>query len=862
MTYGPYYSPSYPPPPPPPAKRKTGKVVALVGTVVVLLGVGGMAVAAVTHWGPFAKTGAVAPGGRPVGGGQATGLAVTGDAPTLEAPKPTFADGYRQAWASELTNGGVMAATDDVLVVYEFGDVAHPIGIDRASGEQWPIDGNWCLGPFAGKAFACREALGPEEYSDTYEWVDIATGKSTGALDASGLGPFNYSTAEYANGLLVVAGAQDVGTTSEAKVGYFTGPGKPKWIAEVSYRWGSEWSAVATDERDGLLAWTSPASWSYVFDEQTGTVVYDGNQRVQLFSGRIACISQDLESSEASRQVQVSGGTPANIVAACGGEDAWMVNIGGAQHPDVALLTSEFGTVARDPRQPEQVKWASEGQTDAWPVIWDAVWDGANTVFAVSFTGQIWSFDVDTGRVNWWSSYPTGLTGEGDDFPSLTLIDDSMLGLHVPGDTEWLYFRTPDGQMDATLTNLGLDWPEAVGGFLAGISTARDHTVVLEPAFSQARASRLAAPAGMPSCPSGMSVVSWTKYDTGSVLVCAGGSDYQVVLTDTARPGLVASGLDFTPAGIVITCTDKTVYRIGGGASIVIVDAGGASSVHPASQAWTPASGQASYRAVPSGIVACPAGSWPISLSTWNGGWLLVCGTDSATPTWLGFSDGTAQGTGTSVTATGSGYCADTDAGRVCANRAPALVTVTPAGGAARQYPVGDNFFPGAGAGGVGEGSGAYGVDAPKDTAADEARYLEQVLQASAKTRASLKTVLADLNNDLATDADIATLRSVVDSRAQLIEAVDGAPVSNLPNGPALVATLREALVVSKQTDELYVTWAQQIQAKDWDAAHATIQRWRGPASQSEELKKQFVAQWNANVASAYGLSTFKADQI
>ena len=858
MTYGPPYLPS--PAPPPPAKGVPWKAIVLIGVVVALIG-GGTAFAAVSHWGPFAKPGAAAPPGGQAGGGPG-GLTVTGDAPPLVAPKPTFADGFKQVWASELGSGGVMAATDDVLVVYEFGDVAHPVGIDRASGKQWPIDGNWCLGPFAGKAFACREALGPEEYSDTIDWVEIATGKSLGTLDTSGLGPSVYYSVEYTNGLLVFAGRENPTGEAPVKAGYFTGPGKPKWVAEVSYNSGQEYTK--TDERDGMLLWSAQDTPSYVFDEQTGAVVYrnDDYQSVTLFSGRVICVGGVIE----QREVAVAGGEAATVKT-CSGGDSWLLSFGNDAHPgEVVLQSSDYGITAVDPRDGAE-KWASpspfvngnQRNPDAWPVARRAIWDGASTVYALSDTGRVWSFDVGTGRVNWWGSFAPSQDAE-DMSPWLTLIDDSMLGLYVSGD-QWSYYRTADGQLDAALTNLALRWPEAADGFLSGGSGER--SVVLEPAFPQARASRLAAPAEMPACPSGMAAVSWTKYDTGSVLLCAGsGADYQVVISDTARPGLVASGLAFEPSGIAVTCTDGTVYRIGGGASIVIVDAGGASSVHAASQAWTPSSGQTSYRDPQSGIVPCPAGSWPISLSTWGGGWLLVCGTDSATPTWLGFADGVAQGSSTSVTATASGYCADTEAGRACANRAPALVVVTPSGGAARQHPVSDNYFPGAGAGGAGEGSGAYGVDAPKGTAADEARYLEQVLQASAKTRASLKTVLAHLNNNQASDADVAMLQSVVDGRGQLIDAIDGAPIANLPDGAALVAILREALSVSKQTDELYVVWAQQIQAKDWDAAHATIQRWRGPASKSEELKKQFVARWNANVAPTYGLSKFAASQI
>jgi len=484
-------------------------------------------------------------------------------------------------------------------------------------------------------------------------------------------------------------------------------------------------------------------------------------------------------------------------------------------------------------------------------------WDGQSTAFAAFQDGRVWAFDINTGTVLWWSSFQTdGTSG----WPQISYSDGliavnvwSQGMLNFPGFT---VLRADNGQQ---IPNLGGDYGDLHDGVLMTFSVNVGTWKLYVP--SSGSGQDLSSPTDMPSCPAGMSPVSWTKYDTGSILVCAG-DQYQVVIDDSKHKSATASKLDFGAGGITITCTDGVTYRIGAGASVVITDSGGKSTTHPAAESWAPSTGQVAYPKAPPVTQSCPAGTWPISLSTWQGGWLLVCGTDANTPSWLGYSDGTNTGTTSDVTATGSSYCGNIDAGQVCANSAPALVVLTPTSGNPQQYPVDNNYFPSTGAGGAGQGTGSNGVQPPDPTAADQARYLEQVLQASAQTRASLVATLRDLNNKIATPADIANLQSVVTSRQQQIAAVDGAPVTALPGGDALVAQLRQALQVSKQTDELYVTWGQQIAAQDWAGADATVAQWRGPAAQSEQLKQTFVDQWNTTIAPTYGLSTFTADQI
>jgi hypothetical protein len=229
----------------------------------------------------------------------------------------------------------------------------------------------------------------------------------------------------------------------------------------------------------------------------------------------------------------------------------------------------------------------------------------------------------------------------------------------------------------------------------------------------------------------------------------------------------------------------------------------------------------------------------------------------------LTFTDPDAgQNTTDQVRREAGGYCGQVSGLTACTFSAPALVTYAgiEADAGQVQRPVGENLFAEAGAGGTGEGTGAYNVPVPEATAEDQVRYLVDILTSSAQTRADLGPVLEDLNHRIAGEAQIAKLTSIADNRHSLIEALESTPVSEVPDGVDLVAMLREALVVSEQADRLYVRWAEIL--RDGGDDKAIVDEWRPIAAHSEKLKKSFLKKWNTAIATAYDAPQFEADRI
>ena len=874
-----------------PAKLRVGlRAAVVIAAVVVVLAGGGTAFAALTGWGPFAS------GPGTPGAGTAGALTVSGGAP--DAGQASWRYGAVSTWTASAEK--VPLGDDPALerAVWWFGQVPS-IG---QSGPPlvWQVGNVWLAsivaeydegdGPNIGVA-AFDAATGKYLWSDMSHFyqsseqasIQCATVLIGGDILCAYEGePVAYDAMTGKKKDFPVKISDDMvgAMTAHGDSVYMLTVGATTHLVDIgsngSAVWDQELPATVTPGCDPGTDWwgdVQVAGSSALVTSQFSNWVVDANgQVITTFCGGeatadakgdiavwSAAYNFDSGPQDPPPTYTDAGGATHSITAPTGVIDYMIAFLPG----DKAFATTHMGATMGLGVPGGDFLWTADGEFMATSdehviMAWNPTPDGRESIY--------YGIDSDSGKTVWTRTSANDTEGEvlDDHGRGVFLVDDgSAYSAADPrtGNVLWQNRLPPKGPADDDSADLReVPGADAAGGPVMITSSAS--LTRLDPApVAQAADKSMRPPAGMPSCPSGMQPVSWTKYDTGSILVCHG-TTYQVILSDTGHPAVAATSLSFSPAGMTITCSDGMVYRIGGGGSVVIVDSDGNSAVHAATQAWTPAGGQVAYQAAPSGIVPCPAGTWPISLSTWDSGWLLVCGTDSATPAWLGFSDGASQGTSTAVTATSSGYCADTDAGKACANSAPALVTVTPPGGKTTQHPVSSNFFPSTGAGGTGQGTGAYGVNAPDNTAADEARYIEQVLKASAKTRSDLKAVLAHLNENTASDEDIATLRSVVDSRNQLIEAMDGAPVTKLPNGAELVSALREALVVSEQADELYVTWAQQIQAQDWDAAHATIQQWRDPANRSESLKKDFVDIWNKQVAPAYDVSTFKASQV
>jgi hypothetical protein len=263
-------------------------------------------------------------------------------------------------------------------------------------------------------------------------------------------------------------------------------------------------------------------------------------------------------------------------------------------------------------------------------------------------------------------------------------------------------------------------------------------------------------------------------------------------------------------------------------------------------------------------VNSCPVGAWPISLSTWDGGWLLVCGTSASQPTYLAYSDGSQASESESVDYGNGGYCADTPVGRVCAYHAPALVTVTSDAGDEMQHSVADNYFADSGAGGAGEGTGSYGVEAPEDTDQDQVRYLLEILQKSMQGRSDIDRAVSQVRNCENLSESISTMEGVEQNRVELLQALDSTPFDRIPNGAALVSSLRHALELSRDSDRIWVEWARSEEANGCAAGRESSFYKEVQAKNVDvaAAKSYFTDLWNSQIAPVYSVPSFAVSEI
>jgi hypothetical protein len=216
-----------------------------------------------------------------------------------------------------------------------------------------------------------------------------------------------------------------------------------------------------------------------------------------------------------------------------------------------------------------------------------------------------------------------------------------------------------------------------------------------------------ALPSVFPTCPSGMKPVMWSQYSDGLVLVC--GYDGFAVVARHGDTELTATKLAFTPGGCEIWFTDGSTIRLSLGGAWASRTEGNDSSQRQASASWAYDTGQVKFGALPK-KAACPAGTWPIALSTWNDGWLLICGTAAAKPTALSWSDPVAgDAEAESVALDGSEYCGKGSGFTVCASAGQSAVRFTPTTGTAFQRQSAGSYFEGTGRGAGGAGIGIGG---------------------------------------------------------------------------------------------------------------------------------------------------------
>jgi len=409
--------------------------------------------------------------------------------PVVTPQAPTFLDGMKQLTTLDQPNGGVIGATDNLVILYEIGDYAHPFAVDKNTGATvWQgQDGDCTIA--AGNSLVCTSITDAEGNVDGWDWLDARTGQSEGALDLSSIGGVAAAIAPTSNGVLAIGDSNnDTGGIVSAQIAYFTGPGEPQWTTPVQYDTSGDryWATNTFDEGQDLFAWQIGVS-TYVLDENTGFLVYQAESitAAQIFSNRLVCVSSGDENASPSgnQQVDVPGSSPVTLTT-CDTADTTIVPLGPG-HPNI--LITDIGSVngditctwAYDPANPlSSPLWSAPGGLCAPNVAWD----GQSTVYAADGDGHVWAFDINTGNVLWQSSYQTdGGSGYGIEvFTSGGLVAVLVTSEGVLDFPAFTVMRADNGQQ---MPNLSGNSGFLQDGVLMTQSSASDAPTVYVPSF-------------------------------------------------------------------------------------------------------------------------------------------------------------------------------------------------------------------------------------------------------------------------------------------------------------------------------------------------------------------------------------------
>jgi len=363
-------------------------------------------------------------------------------------------------------------------------------------------------------------------------------------------------------------------------------------------------------------------------------------------------------------------------------------------------------------------------------------------------------------------------------------------------------------------------------------------------------------PISLPDCPRGWTPVSWSTWDGGHTLVCrtAAKGTFYLEYSDHGSTYRADVGTG-TATGWQVEYPGGPALSVAFSGAVIQATQNGVPTVRYPDVAWRGAPVSAFTKA-PASLPGCPSGSWPLSLSTWDGGWLLVCGTTADAPSSMVFTDGARTVSADTVSYTPGAYCGQAADMKVCAYQTPALVSEMSQGALAIQHSVTQNWFAGSGSGGAGEGTGSYGVEVPDVDASDQLRYLDQILAKSKAARQTLSPSISDVRSCRRVSSAIKRIDAVTANRDELLTALDSAPVDALPEGSRLVADLQNVLALSRDTDRAYAEWARAEQENGcsggtksslWATAQAADKAVDGP-------KNAFVSYWNSVIAGAYSV--------
>jgi len=880
------------PMPAPPAPKRKGGLIALVLAIVLV------AVVAVGAVLLFHKGGSSGSGGS-------NGLKVTGTAPVYTED---WTKGVTQQWSQQFSNGSHNTTnwgygyTPWVISqqVWVIGNNTGIDGIDPATGQtMWHYDmsnNGWisCAQTLVGGNVACLwsdysnstptskvclidPTTGTQQCLDldgavtpppgwTVGWGTLVTGD--GALFVSGATGDNNSNISWSTALRIDVNPLKVQWAKEFGPGDCGNGDQPY---DVSY------SGEPADAGDGTGV-TGNVFWyrgAFQGDSGVSPFALDIRNGQSIFSSdicpSIAPVSNDtfiVPDDVQDGAITLPGGGQVNFVHVTGGAIAY----GSPAASDAGIVDSDTARPSLPVYYVPQPPDAEFGQytQGTLGVLSGASWNitmqlqqfivggggshlnavvSGNTIVVAGGAGQVMAIDYTTGQVQWSVTVPYedigyGSTSDQAVFIVGNVVAVSKMGYSTSDQTTLLSLTT--GQQISQMPGAAL---VSSDGSMLGVVNENGGTYSVT-RYVPNTESQQTPPSDAPACPAGMTPVTWTKYSDGSVLICSGNGNYQVI----SSQGLTASQIDWTDGGYTVTFINGDVLTAYLGGSSVTVTKGGTPTQYVADESWTIATGTADFTDTPTGIPSCPSSTYPISLSIWNGGWLVVCGTGPDAPTSLTYSDGGSQGQGSNVSAVGGGYCADSSSGKVCVYQSPAVVSI-----GNTQHSVDNNYFSGAGGGGAGQGTGSYGVPAPDATAQAQVQYLVNILNSSAATRSSLGPPSVDVQNCQNLPDAIAQIQVVAQNRQDLMTALNSTPVDHIPNGAQLVTQLQAALQASYDADMAYAAWGQQ---QETNCAVQPPQAVTDTNNNAGAAKDTFCNTWNTQIAPIYNVPGFTTDQI
>ncbi|MCL2422994.1 MAG: hypothetical protein FWD11_03720, partial [Micrococcales bacterium] len=283
--------------------------------------------------------------------------------------------------------------------------------------------------------------------------------------------------------------------------------------------------------------------------------------------------------------------------------------------------------------------------------------DGGDRVVVVG-TDAVVLVNIATGETLWEApSLGVKTLGMDGGEVGVEFIDDATIWVESPSGS-WL-IDVATGE--ATPTDYRYAGRAGEGSVVADDGTS---VALLVPDADRQEADTV--PDGYPPCPSGMQVVAATQYPEGMALVCGSGKDFHVTARHHGKK-LVAKDLTFAEWGWTVTGKDGTVVVVGLGGGLVVTPDGSW-----AAEGWSASTGRIGFGQV--AVKQCSPGTVPLSLSMWDGGWFLVCGTDIKTPTFAVWEDRAAgSGESADVGPDKMGYCRSD--GAVCTHPGEVVVS-------------------------------------------------------------------------------------------------------------------------------------------------------------------------------------------